>query len=113
MTAFAGSCRSIVGKDFTQSYWVGICDAGGGLATLRSYLKGGSSLRDGGTVRGNRHTHIAVTYDGSERRHYINGELAATFSETGPLPASGSPLRFGSDIQFPSTPKGNIDEARL
>src|SRR3954468_13973318 len=38
-------CRSILGKNFSDAYWVGIC-----ANTLRSYLKGGASNKDGGTV---------------------------------------------------------------
>src|SRR6202162_6017020 len=68
-TPTPGSCKSIVGKNYTTSYWVGICGT-----TLRSYLAGSASLKDGGTVPANEFTHIAVTYDGTNRRHFINGE---------------------------------------
>ena len=103
-----GGCRSLVGKSFTTSYWVGVCGN-----TLRSYLAGTASLRDGGTVPTSEVTHIAVTYDGANRRHYINGEEVAVFPQTGALPASASPMRIGSDVDFDQQPSGFIDEVRL
>jgi hypothetical protein len=108
----AEDCRTIAGKNYLQAWWIGLCGVGG-KPTLRSYLKGGSSLRNGGQIEPGRWTHIAVTFDGANRRHYINGELAATFAETGPLPASASELRIGSDVSWQLTPAGAIDEVRL
>ena len=80
-----GAARALVGKDFTHAYWVGICNR-----TLRSYIKGSASSFDGGTIPVSELTHIAVTYDGTTRRHYINGELVASHAETGPLPTTTS-----------------------
>jgi hypothetical protein len=107
-TPTPGTCKSIVGKNYTTSYWVGICGT-----TLRSYLAGAASLKDGGTVPANEFTHIAVTYDGTSRRHFINGEEVAVFPQTGALPASASPLRIGSDEAYDFQPSGAIDEVRL
>jgi len=105
----AEQCRSILGKNFQTSYWVGICGN-----TLRSYLKGGVlSQRNGGTVPNGEWTHVAVTYDGANRIHYINGEQAAIFAETGALPASGSNLRIGSDVSWDFQPQGALNEVRI
>ncbi len=102
-------CRSVIGKDRLSSYWVGVCGN-----TLRSYLTGGiSSFRDGGTVPNNQWTHIAVTYDGTNRFHYINGELVATFPQTGPLASNGSNVRIGSDVSWDFQPQGDLNEIRL
>jgi len=105
-------CRSIAGKNYTQAWWLGQCNVAG-QPTLRSYLKGGGSLRNGGIIPRNVWTHVAVTFDGSVRRHYINGELAASFAETGPLTTSTDPMRIGSDVQWLHSPTGAIDEVRL
>jgi hypothetical protein len=105
-------CRSIAGKDYSEAWWIGLCNVGG-QPTLRSYLKGGASSRNGGTITRNVWTHIAVTFDGSTRRHYINGELAASFAEAGPLGTSTDPMRIGSDVSWQFTPAGAIDEVRL
>ncbi|HEV8630763.1 MAG TPA: LamG domain-containing protein [Thermoanaerobaculia bacterium] len=101
-------CRSLLGKGYLTSYWIGICSG-----TLRSYLAGSASLKDGGTVASGVH-HIAVTYDGAFRRHYIDGELVAVFPQTGLLPANAQPLRLGADVDFANnTIQGGIWEVRL
>jgi hypothetical protein len=102
-----GSCSSIAGKGYTTAWWVGICGT-----TLRSYLKGISSSKNGGTLDSGWN-HIAVTFDGTNRRHYINGEVVGTFPETGPLTANSSAFRIGSDVSWVHTPAGAIDEVRL
>lgn len=107
-------CRSIAGKNYLSAWWVGICNVGG-LPTLRTYLKGGGSLRQGGVLTRGSWTHIAVVYDkvAGKRRHFINGILAAEFAETGNLPTNTSPIRIGSDVSWERTPGGSIDLVRL
>ena len=105
-------CRSIAGKQFTTAWWIGQCNVGG-QPTLRSYLKGSASLRQGGIIPRNVLTHIAVVYNGVQRLHYINGELAASFAESGLLPTNGQPLQIGSDVSWVHSPSGLIDEVRL
>jgi hypothetical protein len=102
------SCSSIAGKSFTQAWWVGVCGT-----TLRSYLKGTPSLRDGGVIPAGAWTHIAVVFNGTRRFHYINGEQVLNVPETGPLTTSTAEMRIGSDVSFGVTPQGSIDEVRL
>lgn len=101
-------CKSLIGKQYTTTYWVGVCGT-----TLRSYLAGAGSAKNGGTVPVNQATHIAVTYDGVNRRHYINGEEVAVFPQAGALPGNAQPLRIGSDQAYDFQPSGFIDEVRL
>ena len=103
----SGGCSSIVGKNFTQAWWVGICGT-----TFRSYLAGTASQKNGGTLDSNWN-HIAVVYDGTNRYHYINGEIVGTFPQTGPLPATTDPMRIGSDVAYDHRPQGAIDEVRI
>jgi len=105
-------CRSIAGKNYQQTWWIGLCTVTG-KPTLRSYLKGVGSLRNGGQIEPGRWTHIAVVFNGSKRLHYINGELAAQFDETGPLSAGGGEMRIGSDTAWERSPTGAIAEVRL
>ncbi len=106
-------CRSIAGKNYTAAWWIGQCTVGG-QPVLRSYLKGGGSAKNGGIIPRGVWTHVAVTFDGTMRRHYINGELAASFAETGSLTTSPTdPMQIGSDVQWMHTPTGAIDEVRL
>jgi len=105
-------CRSIAGKNYLQAWWIGLCTTGG-KPTLRSYLRGGGGSRDAGTIPPSQWTHVAVTWDGANRNHYINGELVASFAEASPPTTSGSPMRIGSDVSWEHTPTGAIDEVRL
>lgn len=104
----SGSCSSIAGKKWTETWWIGVCGT-----TLRSYLRGTSSSRNGGTVPAGKWTHIAVTWDGANRRHYINGELISTFAEATPPTTNSSPVNIASDPAWRYTPSGAIDEVRL
>ena len=105
-------CRTIAGKNYLEAWWIGVCNVSGEL-TLRSYLKGGSSGRQGGVIPRSEWTHIAVTFDGATRRHYVNGVLTTQFPEVGTLTTSTDPLRIGSDVSWQFSPTGAIDEVRL
>ena len=108
-TPFTGQlCRSLIGKDFTEAWWLGVCSQ-----TLRSYTRGGGSSHDGGTIPDNRWTHIAVTSDGTVVRHYINGVEVAHFDANGAPTTSPDELRIGSDVSWQYSPQGKIDEVRL
>ncbi|MBV9494593.1 MAG: LamG domain-containing protein [Acidobacteria bacterium] len=101
-------CSSIAGKGYTQAWWIGVCGT-----TLRSYIKGAGSNFDGGTLgRGEWH-HVAVTYDGTVRKHYIDGEEVASHAETGPMTSSTAEVRIGSDVNWAFTAHGSYDEVRF
>lgn len=104
----SGGCSSIAGKKWTETWWIGVCGT-----TLRSYLRGSASLKDGGVIPAGKWTHIAVTWDGANRRHYINGELISTFADPTPPTTNTSPVDIGSDVAYRHTPIGAIDEVRL
>lgn len=100
-------CSSIAGKDFTQAWWIGVCGT-----TLRAYLRGSGSNFDNGTVPAGVWTHVAVTWDGATQRHYINGVLTGSTAKATPT-SSPDPVRIGSDVPWPFTPAGLIDEVNL
>lgn len=103
-----GSCTSIAGKDFTQGWWIGVCGT-----TLRSYIKGSSSLFNGGTIPTGEFVHVAVTYDGATRKHYIDGELVASNTESGPMTTTTAPIRLNSDVSFAFSYANTLDEVRI
>lgn len=106
--ADGGGCSTIIGKGFQSAWWVGICGT-----TLRSYLRGNSSARDAGNLPSGWN-HFAVTFDGTFRRHYINGELVGQWNEPGALTTNGNPVRIGSDVDyFGFSPVGSINRIRL
>jgi hypothetical protein len=100
-------CRSLIGKDLTRGYWLGVC---GGI--LESSFNGGPPLA-AGTVAAGQWTHLAVTWDGAVQSNYVNGELAGTTPASGALTASPAELRIGSDVSWPWSPSGAAAEVRL
>jgi len=103
-----GACSSIAGKNYMQAWWIGVCGT-----TFRSYIKGTASLFDGGIIRANVFQHIAVTYDGAVRKHYVDGELVASKVESGPMTTSTSPVRLNSDAAFAISYANTLDEVRI
>jgi hypothetical protein len=101
-------CRSLIGKDYTSAYWLGVCGS-----TVRAGFQGSGSQHDAGTVPAGQWTHVAVTFDGVHQNHFINGELAASFPVSGPPAASTAPLRIGSDVSWAPSPNGSLTELRL
>jgi chitodextrinase len=57
--------------------------------------------------------HIAVTYDGSALRFFLNGSQAGSTVKTGAISSSTNPLSIGSDSIFGQYFNGAIDEARV
>jgi hypothetical protein len=104
----AGGCSGIAGKDYTRAWWIGVCGT-----TFRSYIKGTSSLFDGGKVQANEFVHIAVTYDGAVRKHYVDGELVASKTESGPMTTSTTAMRFNSDTSYAFSYANTLDEVRI
>lgn len=105
--ATGGGCSSIIGKDYKQAYWLGICGT-----QLRSYFRGIGTSKTGGVVPAGW-THVAAVFGGGRHKHYINGELVMDVAEAGPATTSPDEVRIGSDVSFPFTPAGAIDEVRL
>lgn len=112
-------CRTLLGKNWEQSYWVGYC-YGGAAPVLRSYTAGfspgGSPARtpfDAGVLPIGTWTHVAVTSDGSTRKHYVNGLLVGTRGGDVSPTSSASELQIGSDTNWNRRPNAEIDEVRI
>jgi N,N-dimethylformamidase beta subunit-like, C-terminal/Concanavalin A-like lectin/glucanases superfamily/Galactose oxidase-like, Early set domain/Bacterial Ig domain/Glyoxal oxidase N-terminus len=61
----------------------------------------------------NAWSHLAVTYDGTTIRLYVNGTQAGTKAQTGNINSSTAPLRFGGDSVWGEYFNGLIDEVRV
>ena len=70
--------ETLVGNGWQTSYWFGFSSTG----KLRFIPHGSGSLVDSAsTVPAGLWTHVAVTYDGTTRRYYINGVLDKVVGE--------------------------------
>ncbi len=108
--------ETLLGNGWQTSYWLGFSPSG----KLRFMPHGSDSGVDSiATVPAGEWTHVAVTYDGTIRRYYINGVLDLASAENpGPLaPApEGQPLGIGFDVNDTFTPNyfgGWIDNLRI
>jgi hypothetical protein len=61
----------------------------------------------------NTWSHVAVTYDGTTIRFYVNGVQVGTRVQSGPLQTSSQPLRFGGDAVWSEWFAGRLDEIRI
>ena len=61
----------------------------------------------------NTWTHVALTWDGSTMKLYINGAIAASTPQTGTLQVTNTPLRIGGDTYTNEFFTGQIDDLRI
>ena len=61
----------------------------------------------------NSWTHLALSYDGTTLRLYVNGLQAAAQALTGPIATSTGSLRIGGNAVWGEYFKGLIDEVRV
>ncbi|MBI1296368.1 PQQ-binding-like beta-propeller repeat protein [bacterium] len=105
-------CETVLGKDFQTSYWLGFCSG-----KVRFYRAGiGTNVDSTSGVPARRWAHVAVTYDGSNVRFYIDGALDRSVAVTGSLTSNTLALGIGADLgaSFPDYYyKGLLDEVRL
>ena len=61
----------------------------------------------------NTWAHLAVAYDGTTMRLYVNGVQVASHAQTGAIATSTNPLQIGGDSLYGQYFAGRIDEARI
>jgi hypothetical protein len=61
----------------------------------------------------NAWSHVAVTWDGSIMRLYVNGVEVANHARTGTLQTTTTPLRIGGNSPYGEFFLGRIDEVRI
>jgi hypothetical protein len=92
-----GIFPTIVGNDFTLSYWLGLSGSG----QVRFYPRGGPGqfVETSATVPLDTWTHVAATYSSaSGYAIYLNGELALSGATiTGAVGTNPADLRIGAD----------------
>lgn len=102
-------CYTVVGKNFGDGYWLGIC-----ASRLRYYTNGGGSSQDGlRPIPLGEWTHVAVSFDGTTRRYYINGVLDHAASTPTTLPIVATDLGIGAEASGSFPFPGNLAEVRI
>ena len=107
-TANSG-CYTIVGKSFGDGYWLGLCSG-----KIRYYTNGSGSSRDGvKPIPVGEWTHLAVTFDGTTRRYYVDGILDIEESTPANLPITTTDLGIGAEASGSFPFQGNLAEVRI
>jgi len=98
----------------------GNCPSGGGIPTgnFAVYMAGISGLPDdcGGWVNGNASlplntwSHVAMTYDGTSLRAFVNGVNTRTVAATGAIPTTNGILQLGKRVMTTEMWGGQMDE---
>jgi hypothetical protein len=108
-TSFTGF-PTIVGKSYLDSYWLGLSTTG----RLRYYTHGTGSSRDGvRPIPLGQWTHVAVSFDGTTRRYYVDGALDLELATPAALPINTLPLGIGADSNGSFDFEGNLAEVRI
>jgi chitodextrinase len=112
-TTVASAWRDVIYKGNDNYYLMGTTDhagaAGGGALIGGSY----SEVFNTSPLPTNTWSYLALTYDGTTERLYLNGALVASKTKTGTITSSTNPLTIGSDPIYGQYFNGLIDEVRV
>ena len=106
--------RTIVQRQL-DAYFLNASNDSGALRPSGGATLAGTTSWVGGTTPSpiGAWTHIALTYDGSMLRLYVNGVQAATLAASGTIQASSSPLWIGGNQPYGEYFNGLIDDVRV
>jgi glucose/arabinose dehydrogenase/chitodextrinase len=95
-------------------YQYGLELGGGNRTDFIVGTAGGQLVASGGTTLPyNQWSHLAVTFDGSQVRTYVNGTLVNTQALSATITARGNPIRIGADASTAQFYKGMLDDLRI
>jgi hypothetical protein len=104
-------CPIIAGKNWSQSYALSLACGGN---VMDSFINGEEQYSEAHPIPLRTWTHLAMTYDGAARRHYVNGELDLDIPNAlGPIGDTTDRLRIGNDVAWDFSPNGRIDDVRI
>lgn len=114
-TSNSAAWRTVILKENTTDLVYALYGTGDTAVPQGMRLAGGATKAALGTAAPalNTWTHLAVTYDGSNLRMYVNGTLTGTTAATGNMANSALPLRIGGNAIWGEYFAGRIDEVRV
>jgi len=103
---------TIIHKDYHYSLFR---NADGSISYADSALWSYAAVGSYGQTPINAWSHVAVTFDGSAIRFYVNGQLIGTVPRIGTLTANTNPLYLGSYAGYVGSYRfaGRLDDARV
>jgi len=119
LTGFSGNDSTIIAAKedpySTRQYQLAMFSAAGHWVFRPAVMVPGGFVSFNGTnaVQSNTWYHVAMTYDGSALRLYVNGNPDVSVPATGPINVTANPFRIGSDGSGPWNFIGRIDEVSL
>nr|CEL18799.1 Chitinase [Kibdelosporangium sp. MJ126-NF4]CTQ96348.1 Chitinase (EC 3.2.1.14) [Kibdelosporangium sp. MJ126-NF4] len=105
--------RTVVLKERPDNLSYGLYSSGPGYSSAWFTSSGGDRSVNGPALAANAWSHLAVTYDGTTLRLYVNGDQAATAPAAGPMISSTSPLRLGGNLLWNEYFAGQLDDVRV
>ena len=113
-TALGGMWRTVVFKERPGGLVYGLYGSqGGGRALGQVDIGGERNALGSSSMPLNTWTHLAVTYDASVLRLYVNGAPSGTAVVAGTIPSSTGVLRIGGNSVWAEWFAGQIDEVRV
>jgi glucose/arabinose dehydrogenase/chitodextrinase len=113
-TAAQSGWRTIVQRE-ADAYFLNASNGNGPLLPGGGGTFGGNIGYASGAVANpvNAWTHVALTYDGSMLRLYVNGVLVVSEAQTGGIQTNTNPLSIGGNGPYGEFFQGVIDDVRV
>ncbi|GAB7007487.1 hypothetical protein JCM18899A_49620 [Nocardioides sp. AN3] len=106
--------RTIMQKE-SDAYFLNASNSTGALRPSGGATVGGSTSWLSGPTASpvNAWTHVAMTYDGTTMRLYVNGVQVTSIAASGTIQNTSNPLSIGGNTPYGEYFAGLIDEARV
>ncbi len=104
-------CPELVGKNWEEAYALAL---GCGGDVMDSFINADERYANTPTIPLQTWTHVAMTYDGTTRANFVNGQVALTENApAGPIGDTADALHIGNDVRWDLSPDGRIDDVHI
>jgi len=113
-TSFQSTWSTILHRE-TDAYYLHVSSPQGSLRPAGGATYNGSEsyVASPSVIPLNAWTHLAVTYDGTMMKLYVNGVQVASKAASGTIETNSNPLRIGGNVPYGQYFEGMIDEVRV